>query len=318
MVSPDLISADIALRLRASARGIFNQKTETAFQIGLRRTTTILAELKRLGHFDLFAFVLTVPLDERISIPVRDAAVSAHPALFEDFLPRNRIAGFALDERLGRAVRSALVNLRHQRVDAVYFLLKDVVDGNCDRRLERVRLRETIGVVHEDGVLFQRLRVRHEERHRHHEGRVLDEDSRVAMVRVVIVRAVREHQIGFPVADQPGNRASIFERRFQLAIVNVEHLDRRAPALGTLFDLGRSTQGERSAGHVPVADVAIRDRDQLHMMPGLRPHRCRAAALELGIIRVSSEGDDAEFAVVLFVFGAERGCGQNGECESQH
>ena len=122
IVSPDLISAEISASPRLCAKIFSIEKRKQLFQIGLGRPTPILAKLKRLSHFDFFAFVLTVPLDERVSIAVRDAAVSAHPALLEDLFPRNRITRFPLDERLGRAVCSALVNLRNQRVDAVQFL----------------------------------------------------------------------------------------------------------------------------------------------------------------------------------------------------
>ena len=55
---------------------------------------------------------------------------------------------------------------------------------------------------------------------------------------------------------------------------------------------------ERAAGFAPVADVAIGHGDQLDPMPLGRPQRRATARLDLAVIRMRAETDDAQFAVL--------------------
>ena len=93
----------------------------------------------------------------------------------------------------------------------------------------------------------------------------------------------------FHVADQPYDRATMLKRRQQFAVVNVEHLGGRAQHLGRLLHLGRPPLRQLTAGHLPMADVAVGDRDQLHVMPLPCPQDAGAARLELRVVRVRSE-----------------------------
>jgi hypothetical protein len=71
--------------------------------------------------------------------------------------------------------------------------------------------------------------------------------------------------------------------------------------------LGFAAEGQGSAGLEPVADVAVGDGDQLHVVSFGGPHRGDAADLDLAIIRVGAEADDAQLAVIR---GRRRGGGQ--------
>jgi hypothetical protein len=94
--------------------------------------------------------------------------------------------------------------------------------GIADVGPERRRLLEPVLEVHEDRVLPERRHIRHDVGHRHHERRVLQQDTGVAVIGVVIVRARREHEVGLPLADLPDDLLPDLERRQQLAVVVVE------------------------------------------------------------------------------------------------
>ena len=104
--------------------------------------------------------------------------------------------------------------------------------------------------------------------------------------------------IGLPVADQPCDRAAMLERRLQFAVVDVEHLRGDLEDACRFLDFVLAALGERAAGHLPVPDVAVGDGDELDVMPELRPLRRGAAGLQLAIIRMGAEADDAQLAVL--------------------
>jgi hypothetical protein len=99
-------------------------------------------------------------------------------------------------------------------------------------------------------------------------------------------------------ADQPRERAAVLQRRFEFAVVDVEHHALDAEDLVRLVHLGLAPFRQRPARFAPVADVTIRDGDEEHVMPLLRPQRGGAADLDLAIIRMRAEGNDAQLAVV--------------------
>ena len=104
---------------------------------------------------------------------------------------------------------------------------------------------------------------------------------------------------GQPEARSAGHRvAAVLQRGQQLAVVDVEHFARDVQHLGDASNLGRAAPGEWPARLAPMADVAIGDRNKLDMMARGGPERGRAAGLNLAIIRMRAEADDAEFAVV--------------------
>ena len=72
----------------------------------------------------------------------------------------------------------------------------------------------------------------------------------VAVVGVVVVGPGRDHHVGLPLADLPGDRPAVLQGRHQLAVVDVEHLGLDAQDLGALLDLGGAAAGEDGAGHL--------------------------------------------------------------------
>ena len=62
-----------------------------------------------------------------------------------------------------------------------------------------------------------------------------------------------------------------------------------------------------SAGHLPVADVTVRQRNELDMVAKSGPFCRRTANLEFTVVRVGAKGDDAEFAV--WSLGMDEACG---------
>ena len=54
-------------------------------------------------------------------------------------------------------------------------------------------------------------------------GRIVEQDARIAMIGVIVVRPVPEHDVCLPLANQPRNGFSVLERRHQFAVVNIEH-----------------------------------------------------------------------------------------------
>ena len=160
--------------------------------------------------------------------------------------------------------------------------------------VERLRILEAVRVVHEDRVARGRRRVGHEERRHDHDRGVVHQHARVAVIRVVVVRPVAHDDVGLPVANEPGHRAAVLERRHQLAVVDVEHLGLDAEDPRALRDFRLAPLRQRPAGALEVADVAVGHRDELHLVPGGGPQRRHAARLQLGVVRVRAEGDDPQ------------------------
>ena len=79
-----------------------------------------------------------------------------------------------------------------------------------------------------------------------------------------------------------------------------------AEDLGRRLDLGLAALRQRLLADLPVADVAVGDRHELDVVPGLRPLDRGAAGLELGVVRVGPEDDDPQLAVVRRVGGGGR------------
>jgi hypothetical protein len=76
--------------------------------------------------------------------------------------------------------------------------------------------------------------------------------------------------------------------------VDVEHVGRDAENAGALLDLGVPALCQWAPGLAEMTDVAVGHRDELDLM-ALRGPECRhAGCLELGVIRVRAEGDDAQ------------------------
>ena len=76
----------------------------------------------------------------------------------------------------------------------------------------------------------------------------------------------------------------------------------------TAADFRRPPLGQRAAGHLPVADVAVGHRAEQHVMAQLGPLRPAAAGLVLRVVGMGAEDDDPQLAVIgRRVDGVERG-----------
>ena len=85
-------------------------------------------------------------------------------------------------------------------------------------------------------------------RHRDHVRRVLHQHADVAVVGVVVPRAVRDDDVGLPLANEPRDLLAVLQVRFEFAVVNVEHLARDAENLVGLLHLREPALRERPAG----------------------------------------------------------------------
>src|SRR5690606_11235956 len=149
-----------------------------------------------------------------------------------------------------------------------------------------------------DRVLLEERRVRTEVRHDDHVGRVAHDEPGVAVVGVIVLGAMGKHDVRFPLANEAHDLAPRLEVRHELAVVDVEDLGLDPEDARGLLHLARASLGERAAGLVPVPDVAVRERDELHVMARFRPERRDTADLDLAVIGMRAERDDPEFAVI--------------------
>ena len=116
------------------------------------------------------------------------------------------------------------------------------------------------------------------------------------MIGMVIPRPVRQDDVGLPFADQAGDLLARLEIRHQLAVVDVEDVRLDAELLVARRDLGLAPLRQRAARLREVSDVAVGQRHQLDLV-SLRGHqRCRAPELQLGIVWMRAERDDAQRA----------------------
>jgi hypothetical protein len=65
---------------------------------------------------------------------------------------------------------------------------------------------------------------------------------------------------------------------------------------------GLATLRQRAARFPPMADVSVGNGNEQNMMPFRGPHGSRAAGLEFAIVRVRTEADNAELAIVRWRF----------------
>jgi hypothetical protein len=100
--------------------------------------------------------------------------------------------------------------------------------------------------------------------------------------------------VRLPVADQARDGAPVLERGHELAVVDVEDLVLDAEDLGALGDLRLAPLGQRAARHCEVPHVAVRGGDELHLVAGCRPQGRDAGSLQLGVVGMGAEGDDAQ------------------------
>ena len=119
------------------------------------------------------------------------------------------------------------------------------------------------------------------------------------MIGMVIVRARAHHNVGLPFPDEAREHAAIFHSGQKLAIMDVQHLRRDAENFGGGFDLSFAPERQWAASLPPVADIAVRHRNKLHLVPLRSPHRRHTASLKLAIVGMRAETDDAQFAAIV-------------------
>ncbi len=124
---------------------------------------------------------------------------------------------------------------------------------------------------------------------------------------MVVVRPVRDDEVGLPLADESGDRPAVFERGEKLAVVDVEDLGLDPEDLGAAPDFRGPSLGEGAAGHFMMADVAVGRADELDLVAELRPAGGRASGGELGVVRMGAEDHDAEGAIGVVLRGGHRG-----------
>src|SRR5262245_749636 len=110
---------------------------------------------------------------------------------------------------------------------------------------------------------------------------------------MIIVRAMANNDVGFPFADEAGQKTAVLERGRGFTIVKVEHFGGDAEDSGSFLHFGSSSLGQGAAGLAPVADIPIRDGHKLDFVPTRGPQSGGATRLQLAIIRVRSKTDNA-------------------------
>ena len=114
---------------------------------------------------------------------------------------------------------------------------------------------------------------------------------------------MRDDDVRTPLADHADDLLAVLQRRHQFAIVNVEHLRLRADQCIRLLHFRESSLRKRATRRLPVADVTIRHRHELHVMAELCPLRRCAAGSVLRIIRMRAKDDDPQLAIVALGTG---------------
>ena len=118
-----------------------------------------------------------------------------------------------------------LVNLRYVAVEHRIHLIADRFDVDLRVGAERRRLREEVGEARDHRIVRQRLRVGHHVRHSHHVARVAHQQADRAMIRVIVVNAMGQHEIGRKRADLTDHLMADRQRRLEFAVGILPHLD---------------------------------------------------------------------------------------------
>ena len=79
-------------------------------------------------------------------------------------------------------------------------------------------------------------------------GRVLDENSDVAVVGMIVPRPVRDDDVRLPLADHPRDQPSVLQSREKFAVMNIEHFGSGTEGLVRGEHLSLATLGQRPAG----------------------------------------------------------------------
>src|SRR5579862_4323376 len=167
----------------------------------------VLADLESLGKADLDPLLLAVGALQLRAKPRGGFGEVADELLAHLHLPcRDRRGILRIGHELRAAVAASLVELRFERIHRSQLLLNDPVDRHGDVRRERIGPAELVLGVQKHRILLEVGSIGAEERHGDHVGRVHDEDADVAVVGMIVVGPVADHDIGFPLADETADR----------------------------------------------------------------------------------------------------------------
>jgi hypothetical protein len=171
---------------------------------------------------------------------------------------------------------------------------------------------EAVGIIEEHGIVLQIRDIGTEKGHGDHVSGILDEDTGVAMVRVIIVGSWAQDDISMPFADEASNGSAILQGGQQFAVMDIQDLAGDPEDLVGMFGFRFTASGQGASGFAPVADVAVGDGDQFDMVAFGGPHGPDASGLDLAIIGVSAEANDTQFAVIRRRIGGDQFKGKQG------
>src|SRR5258708_210468 len=104
-------------------------------------------------------------------------------------------------------------------VERMDLLLKSGSDVDGDVGTERIWTLEEILEVKKYRILFQRRCLRSNIGDRNQIGRILDQNARIAVIRVIVVGTRCHHDIGIPLADFANNLESDIYAGHQLSVM---------------------------------------------------------------------------------------------------
>jgi hypothetical protein len=114
--------------------------------------------------------------------------------------------------------------LRRHLVNSGELLVKDIIHRDDDVCLKGIRLLEAVARIEKERIFLQGRHITANIGHSDHEGSILDENTDIAMIGMIVPRAMRDDDVRPPLADDADDLLAVLQRRHQFAIVNVEHL----------------------------------------------------------------------------------------------
>ena len=119
---------------------------------------------------------------------------------------------------------AALNKLGFESHESIQLFVDDTVDRNHNVGFEWIWFLKVVGKVQKDRVCGQVRHVRAEEGNCHHKRSILHEDAGIAMVRVIVVRAMCKDNVCLPFSNEADDGPPVFKGGHKLAIVVVEDL----------------------------------------------------------------------------------------------
>ena len=248
----------------------------------------VLAGFERLGELDA-AFVAFV---DQLAEALRS---TAQPFLDLQLQPR-----LPLDRRLRHLVelslieRQPFVELRRMAIEHRHDVVehRPNVDRHCRR--ERIRFLELVRQVGDDRIPVEMPNLRSHGRHRHHVRGVLHELADVAVIGMIVVRPMRQDQVGLELADEADDRRPVLQRREQAAVGDVERHVFGADDLAGRGRLGAALLDELRSRIDVMAGAAVGDADHLDDMAAASPECGAAAGTVIRIVRMGAEDQDPQ------------------------